>query len=47
MNAKEQFTLWIQDAEKLDISQESDLLALFRKISDLNKITQQAEKEMK
>lgn len=47
MNAKEQFTLWIQEVEKLDISQESDLLALFRKISDLNKITQQAEKEMK
>jgi len=46
MNAQDNFQLWQERIRPLNISENySDLLELLRAISDLNLITQQAEKE--
>lgn len=46
MTAQEKFLQWQKEVKALDISANfMDLIALFRQIQELNKITQQAEKE--
>ena len=46
MTAQERFHQWRQRISSLDISADyQDLLVLLREVSDLNSITQQAEKE--
>jgi hypothetical protein len=46
MSAQDNFQLWQERIKPLNISENySDLLELLRAISDLNLITQQAEKE--
>lgn len=47
MTAQEQFEAWQENIATLDISKSYDLMALFRAITELNKITQLAEKEAK
>lgn len=45
MSAQELYQQWLARVSDLDISEFSELLTLIREISELNKITQQAEKE--
>ena len=46
MNAQQKFMAWQEEIRTLDISANfTDLITLFRQIQELNKITQQAEKE--
>lgn len=47
MNTQEQFLEWVAEVSRLDITKEADLLALFRKLTDLNRITQRAEREQR
>lgn len=46
MSAQELYQQWLARVSDLDISEFPDLLTLIREISELNKITQQAEKEI-
>jgi hypothetical protein len=43
-SAQERFNQWIQETGKLDLSSKDDLLALYRAVTELNRITQEAEK---
>jgi hypothetical protein len=46
MSAQELYQQWLARVSDLDISEFPELLTLIREISELNKITQQAEKEI-
>ena len=46
MSAQELYQQWLARVSDLDISKFPELLTLIREISELNKITQQAEKEI-
>ncbi len=46
MNAQELYQQWLARVSDLDISEFPELLTLIREISELNKITQQAEREI-
>ena len=43
-SAQERFNQWIQETGKLDLSSKDDLLALYRAVTELNRITLEAAK---
>jgi hypothetical protein len=43
-SAQERLNQWIQDVSKLDLSKKEDLMAIYRAATELNRITQEAEK---
>jgi hypothetical protein len=46
MTPQERFNQWIQDVSKLDLSKKEDLMAIYRAATELNRITQEAERDI-
>ena len=46
MNAQAEFKSWLEEVSDLDITTKQGLNDLYRKLHDLNQITQQADKEV-